>query len=232
MSSTFPDIRPRKSRVRLSSRLAIHAYPLDDKMLPHIQRRWSSSSSQSDRRLTHIGSDGLPCMVDVGSKDATKRVATAVGRIYIPKCAYDLVTRTSKANGTGEASQKVRSKGDVLTVAQLAAIMGCKRTPDLIPLCHPLQISNVSVTLTPEHCMRPVSLSSDQSRLAYSIKCTATVACEGKTGVEMEALTAVSVGLLTVWDMLKAVAGKEMTIGEIMVTHKTGGKSGDFTRNP
>jgi len=213
------------------SRLATHPYLIDDKMSTRIHRRWSSSSSQSDLRLTHIGPDGRPCMVDVGSKDATRRSATASGRIYIPKSAYDLVTGSGHASGTDEAFQKARSKGDALTVAQLAAIMGCKRTPDLIPLCHPLQISNVSVTLTPERGMRQVSPPNIQSGLAYSIKCTATVACEGKTGVEMEALTAVSVGLLTVWDMLKAVAGKEMTIGEIMVTHKTGGKSGNFTRN-
>jgi len=169
-------------------------------------------------------------MVDVGSKDATKRSATASGRIYIPKSAYDLVTGSSDPGCTDKATQKARSKGDVITVAQLAAIMGCKRTSDLIPLCHPLQISNVSVTLTPERDMRRVSPPGDQSGVTYSIKCTATVACEGKTGVEMEALTTVSVGLLTIWDMLKAVAGKEMMIGEIAVTHKTGGKSGNFTR--
>lgn len=171
-------------------------------------------------------------MVDVGNKDVTKRSATASGRIYIPRSAYDLVTGSGGVDSTDKTIQKARSKGDVMTVAQLAAIMGCKRTSDLIPLCHPLQISNVSVTLTPERAVCPVSQPSDENTIEYSIKCTATVACEGKTGVEMEALTAVSVGLLTVWDMLKAVAGKEMKIGEIIVTHKTGGKSGDFTRGP
>ncbi|KAG0700682.1 hypothetical protein DFH29DRAFT_611680 [Suillus ampliporus] len=225
--------QPRKTRVRSLPCLPAHAYLLDDTpLLPRISRRWSSSSSRSDLRLTHIGSDGRPCMVDVGSKDATKRSATASGRIYIPKSAYDLVTGSGDADSTDKAIQKARGKGDVMTVAQLAAIMGSKRTSDLIPLCHPLQLSNISVTLTPERGVCPVSPPGDQGGLAYSIKCTATVACEGKTGVEMEALTAVSVGLLTVWDMLKAVAGKEMKIGEIMVTHKTGGKSGDFTRCP
>ncbi|KAG1754969.1 uncharacterized protein EDB91DRAFT_1096425 [Suillus paluster] len=214
------DTQPRKSRVRSLPRLPAYAYPLDGTLLlPYIHRRWSSSSSRSDLRLTHISSDGQPRMVDVGSKDATKRSATASGCIYIPKSAYDLVTGSGDADSNDKTIQKARGKGDVMTVAQLAAIMGSKRTSDLIPLCHPLQISNISVTLTPE-------------LLVYGIKCTATVACEGKTGVEMEALTAVSVGLLTVWDMLKAVAGKEMKIGEIMVTHKTGGKSGDFTRVP
>ncbi|KAG1757253.1 molybdenum cofactor biosynthesis prote [Suillus lakei] len=132
-------------------------------------------------------------------------VLPASGRIYIPRSAYDLSPSWQRSWAANEPS-------------------------DLIPLCHPLQISNVSVTLTPERDVCLVSPPGDQGSLEYSIKCTATVACEGKTGVEMEALTAVSVGLLTVWDMLKAVAGKEMKIGEIIVTHKTGGKSGDFTR--
>lgn len=171
-------------------------------------------------------------MVDVGSKDATKRSATASGRIYIPRSAYDLVTGSGAVDSTDETIQKARSKGDVMTVAQLAAIMGCKRTSDLIPLCHPIQISNVSVALTPERDVCPVPQPGDEGALEYSIKCTATVTCEGKTGVEMEALTAVSVGLLTVWDMLKAVAGKEMKIGEIIVAHKAGGKSAEFTRDP
>lgn len=226
-------IQPRKSRVRSLPRLPARSYLLGDiRLLPHIYRRWSSSSSQPSLRLTHIGSDGRPCMVDVGSKDATKRSATASGRIYIPGSAYNLVTGSGDADSTDKTIQKARSKGDVMTVAQLAAIMGCKRTSELIPLCHPLQISNISVTLTPERGVCPVSQHDDEGALEYSIKCTATVTCEGKTGVEMEALTAVSVGLLTVWDMLKAVAGKEMKIGEIIVAHKTGGKSGDFTRGP
>ncbi|KAG2756511.1 molybdenum cofactor biosynthesis prote [Suillus brevipes Sb2] len=226
-------IQPRKCRAQTRPSLPAQSYLLDHTpLLPHIYRRWSSSSSQSGLRLTHIGSDGRPCMVDVGNKDATKRSATASGRIYIPRSAYDLVTGSGDADSTDKTIQKARSKGDVITVAQLAAIMGCKRTADLIPLCHPLQISNVSVTLTPECGVRPVEQPGNEDASEYSIKCTATVACEGKTGVEMEALTAVSVGLLTVWDMLKAVAGKEMKIGEIIVTHKTGGKSGDFTRGP
>jgi cyclic pyranopterin phosphate synthase len=118
----------------------------------------------------------------------------------------------------------VQRKGDALTVAQLAAIMGSKKTADLIPLCHPLNLTNVAVTLTPE--------APKEHTGRYSIVCCATVTSEGKTGVEMEALTAVSVGLLTVWDMLKAVAGKEMEIGGILVSHKAGGRSGDFHRKP
>ncbi len=165
-------------------------------------------------------------MVDVSPKDETHRTATASGRIFIPAVAYQLITDTypssSSSGEMNKAVDKARRKGDALTVAQLAAIMGSKRTSDLIPLCHPLALSNVQVHLTPEAPSDPET--------RHSIVCTATVSCQGKTGVEMEALTAVSVGLLTVWDMLKAVAGKEMVIGEIMVTEKSGGRSGDFTR--
>lgn len=172
-------------------------------------------------------------MVDVSQKDVTNRIATARGRIYIPPRAYDLVvathpTASPNTSQLDATQEKARRKGDALTVAQLAAIMGAKKTSELIPLCHPLAIANVVVTLTPE--MPKVSLEPDSSPARHSILCVATVSSEGKTGVEMEALTAVSVGLLTVWDMLKAVAGKEMEIGEIFVVKKAGGKSGDFIR--
>jgi molybdenum cofactor biosynthesis protein MoaC len=130
------------------------------------------------------------------------------------------VTSALPARNETRAQSKARSKGDALSIAQLAAIMGCKRTSDLIPLCHPLPLSHVSVVVTPEA----------ERTGRYSIFCRATVCSESKTGVEMEALTAVSVGLLTVWDMLKAVAGKEMLISDIIVERKTGGKSGDFVR--
>ncbi|KAI8981142.1 molybdenum cofactor biosynthesis prote [Trametes punicea] len=213
-------------------------------------------------RLTHIDESGRPTMVDVARKEPTNRCATASGRIIIPKIAYDLVTSRSSENDSHDryvdtdaasvrkAKEKTRSKGDVLTVAQLAGIMGCKRTSELIPLCHPLQLSHISVTLHPEASQARAasgapSIDAGQGfsgstrsgigirqaqPLVYSIVCRSTVSCEGKTGVEMEALTAVSVGLLTVWDMLKAVAGKEMVIGEIMVTRKEGGSSGRFVR--
>ncbi|KDQ63119.1 hypothetical protein JAAARDRAFT_367485 [Jaapia argillacea MUCL 33604] len=200
-----------------------------------LRRRWVSSQASNDvPRLTHIDASGRPSMVNVGEKSPTKRAATASGRIYIPAVAYDLVSQgqpDSQANSdspTERAKAKARSKGDVLTVAQLAAIMGCKRTSDLIPLCHPLPISHISVELTLEKSS--TLLPEQEGTPSYSIVCRATVTCEGKTGVEMEALTAVSVGLLTVWDMLKAVAGREMVIGDIVVERKEGGKSGDFAR--
>lgn len=169
-------------------------------------------------------------MVDVSDKVPTKRSATAKGRIYITKPAYDLITSTYPENAQlSKAMEKAKRKGDVLTTAQLAGIMGAKRTADLIPLCHPLSLSKVDVKLVPEADSRIYSDSLKQNN-RYSILCTATVTCEGKTGVEMEALTAVSVSLVTVWDMLKAVAGEEMEIGEIFVSEKAGGRSGDFSR--
>lgn len=169
-------------------------------------------------------------MVDVSEKSITKRSATATGRIFIPLVAYELVTASYPSEATkqpftvDEGKRKVLRKGDTLTVAQLAAIMGSKKTSDLIPLCHPLPLTNVQVSLTCE------TVEDSEGTTRYSIACRATVTCDGKTGVEMEALTAVSVGLLTVWDMLKAVAGKEMVIGDILVAEKLGGKSGGFTR--
>lgn len=188
-------------------------------------------------------------MVDVSAKDPTRRTATASGRIFIPRTAYELITEPPTAVENGpqapqtaleQAKRKARAKGDVLTVAQLASIMGCKRTHEIIPLCHPLQLSHISVKLHPEADQpapeTPASGRDETSsglrgaRFSYSVLCVATVTCEGKTGVEMEALTAVSVGLLTVWDMLKAVAGREMIIGDIAVIEKAGGKSGDFKR--
>lgn len=188
-------------------------------------------------RLSHLDDHGKASMVDVGDKNITRRTATASGRIFVPPKAYELVTlpypvERSATNFSQDemATSKARRKGDVLSVAQLAGIMAAKQTSSLIPLCHPLAVSKIDVCLTPE-LARPFCRSDDMASSRHSILCTATVTCEGKTGVEMEALTAVSIGLLTVWDMLKAVAGQEMEIGEIMVTHKAGGRSGDFSRN-
>lgn len=196
-------------------------------------------------------------MVNVSEKNPTKRSATAQGRLYIPKIAYDLVSYSPRAlepldpaisdaeRDLESRKEKSRSKGDVLAVAELAGIMASKRTADLIPLCHTLPLSHVSVRLSVEsteatdHSGRPRSAAqapersiSDctRNKKSYSILCSATVTCEGKTGVEMEALTAVSVSLLTAWDMLKAVAGREMVMTDIYVVRKTGGKTGDFCR--
>jgi cyclic pyranopterin phosphate synthase len=143
-------------------------------------------------------------MVDVGDKAITRRVAIASGRILM---LPDTLARVRE--GTAK-------KGDVLGIARIAAIQGAKRTADLIPLCHPIALTRVAVEL---------QIDEDAS----AVQCTATVECEGRTGVEMEALTAVQVGLLTVYDMLKAV-DRGMTITEVKLLEKHGGKSGEWVR--
>ena len=143
-------------------------------------------------------------MVDVGAKDETSRVAVATGSIRMRKETLELVER-----GTAK-------KGDVLGVARIAAIQAAKRTPQLIPLAHPIALSRVGVDLLID-------------RATNSIRITATVACVGRTGVEMEALTAASVGLLTIYDMLKAV-DRGMSIREVRLEEKSGGASGYWTR--
>ncbi|MFM7780860.1 MAG: cyclic pyranopterin monophosphate synthase MoaC [Alphaproteobacteria bacterium] len=152
-------------------------------------------------RLTHFDAAGRAAMVDVSPKAETARTATARGRIVMAPETLALI-REGRAG-----------KGDVLGVARLAGIMAAKRTSDLIPLCHPLMISKVSVDLEPE---------GDDA-----IVIEATVSLTGKTGVEMEALTAVSIAALTVYDMVKA-ADRGMRIEDIRLVHKAGGKSGEF----
>jgi cyclic pyranopterin phosphate synthase len=152
--------------------------------------------------LTHFDDSGNAHMVDVGSKDVTERVATALATIVMQPTTLKLI-RDKKA-----------AKGDVLTVAQLAGIMAAKKTPDLIPLCHPLALSSVAVILT-----------LDEARNAVDIE--ATCKLKGRTGVEMEALTAASVAALTVYDMCKAV-DRGMVISEVKLLHKSGGKSGTW----
>ena len=152
--------------------------------------------------LTHFDERGNARMVDVGDKDVTERVATAKASIVMQPATLALI-RDKKA-----------AKGDVLSVAQLAGIMAAKKTSDLIPMCHPLALSSVHVTL-----------SLDEKRNAVDIE--ATCKLKGKTGVEMEALTAASVAALTVYDMCKAV-DRGMVIEQVKLLHKSGGKSGTF----
>ena len=152
--------------------------------------------------FTHFDANGDAVMVDVSAKDVTNRTATAAGSVVMQPDTLALIM----SNGV--------AKGDVLSVARLAGIMGAKRTPDLIPLCHPLALTSVKVELT---C--------DPKRNAVNI--TATCKLNGRTGVEMEALTAVSVAALTVYDMCKAV-DRGMRIGDIRLLHKDGGKSGEW----
>jgi cyclic pyranopterin monophosphate synthase len=152
--------------------------------------------------FTHFDKEGKARMVDVSDKAETERTATAKGSVLMQPATLALI----KEGGV--------KKGDVLSVARLAGIMGAKKTPDLIPLCHPLALTSVQVDLT-----------LDEARNAVNV--TATCKLVGKTGVEMEALTAVSVAALTVYDMCKAV-DKGMQIVDIRLTHKSGGKSGTF----
>jgi len=158
--------------------------------------------SSSDSPLTHFDARGQAHMVDVGAKASTHRVAVASGRIRMQAGTLALVQ-----SGTAK-------KGDVLGIARLAGIMGAKRTSDLIPLCHPIALTRVAV----EFEVLPESL---------EIVCTSTAETVGQTGVEMEALTAVQVALLTIYDMCKAV-DRGMTITDVKLLEKHGGKSGSW----
>ncbi len=155
--------------------------------------------------LTHFDEQGRARMVDVGDKDSTKRRAVARGEVRMQP-------ETLKLIEAGEAG-----KGDVLGVAEIAGIMASKRTSELIPLCHPLPLSSVGLVMT---------LNASDSK----VEIEATVETTGKTGVEMEALTAVSVAALTIYDMVKAV-DRWMVVGEVRLEEKTGGKSGDWKRS-
>src|SRR5512133_1588357 len=155
-------------------------------------------------KLTHFDCDGRAIMVEVGDKSPTKRVATAAGEVRMrPETLRRILDATIE-------------KGDVFAVARLAGIMAAKKTPELIPLCHPLLLTGVAVDFIPYP---------EQGR----VEITATVKLTGTTGVEMEALTAVAVAGLTIYDMCKAI-DKEMVIGAIRLLEKTGGKSGRFVR--
>lgn len=155
----------------------------------------------NETRLTHLDAEGKANMVDVGWKSDTERVAVAAGEITMKKATFELIR-----DGT-------MKKGDVLTVAQLAGIMGAKKTSELIPLCHPLSLNHIQVDLHLDETLPGVQI-------------LATARTMGKTGVEMEALTAVSIAALTVYDMAKA-AEKTMHIQNIRLIEKHGGKSGD-----
>lgn len=150
--------------------------------------------------LTHLDETGAARMVDVGAKAETQREAVAAGRIVM------------SADAAAAIRDGLVKKGDVLAVARVAGIMAAKKTSELIPLCHPLALTKISLDLVPDEA---------------GVTATATVALTGRTGVEMEALTAVSVALLTVYDMAKAL-DKAMTLEGIRLVAKTGGKSGDW----
>ncbi len=152
--------------------------------------------------LTHFDAQGQAHMVDVGDKASTRRVAVASGRISMLPATLDLIT-------SGSAK-----KGDVLGIARIAGIQGAKKTSDLIPLCHPIGLTRVAVVF-------------EVDTASSSVSCTATAEVTGQTGVEMEALTAVQVALLTIYDMCKAV-DRGMVITDVKLLEKHGGKSGSF----
>ncbi len=154
------------------------------------------------KKLTHLDEQGAARMVDVSAKAVTSRSATAKGRVTMKPATLKLILEDGL------------KKGNALEVARLAGIMAAKRTADLIPLCHPLAITKVEVDLRPDTAQNAVDVE-------------ATVKVSGQTGVEMEALTAVSVACLTIYDMAKAV-DRGMRIGDVRLTHKSGGKSGDY----
>ena len=155
--------------------------------------------------FTHFNNEGRARMVDVGEKPVTVRTAVAAARVLVNEQTFELI----KTGGM--------KKGDVLTVAQVAGVMGAKRTPDLIPMCHPILIDGINL-----------SLHLDEQRRSVEIE--AAVSCAGRTGVEMEALTAVSTAALTVYDMCKAVQ-KDIVISDIRLVRKSGGVHGDYERS-
>ena len=155
-------------------------------------------------KLTHFNQQGEAHMVDVGAKAVTQREAVAEGRILMRKETLDLIVAVG------------HKKGDVLGIARVAGIMAAKKTAELIPLCHAIALTRVDVELTPEPA-------------ACAVHCRVSVACAGQTGVEMEALTAVQIALLTIYDMCKAV-DRGMSMTDIRLLAKSGGKSGTWTR--
>ncbi|MDO7253556.1 cyclic pyranopterin monophosphate synthase MoaC [Helicobacter cappadocius] len=155
-------------------------------------------------QLTHINEQNHPKMVDIGQKEATKRIARASGKITMNKEAYNVIISQSS------------KKGPVLQTAIIAAIMGAKKTSDIIPMCHPLMLNGIDVQI-------------EQDDISCSFVLSSSVKTEGKTGVEMEALSSVSIGLLTIYDMVKAI-DKTMIISDIKLELKSGGKSGDYIR--
>ena len=157
---------------------------------------------QPNPDFTHFDDQGRARMVHVGDKEITRREAVAAARVLVNRSTFDLI----RSGGV--------KKGDVLTVAQVAGIMGAKRTPDLIPMCHPILIGGIDL-----------KLSLDETRLSVEIE--ARVRCDGRTGVEMEALTAASTAALTVYDMCKAVQ-RDMVITDVRLISKTGGVHGDY----
>ena len=160
--------------------------------------------SAGDRPLSHVGADGAAKMVDVTAKAETERVARAAGTIRMAESTLEAIRASTL------------KKGDVIAVARVAGVMAAKRTADLIPLCHPIPLTDVQVEITPDEALP-------------GLRAEATVRCFGRTGVEMEAISAVCVTLITVFDMVKAV-DRGLVISDVQVLEKSGGRSGSWRR--
>jgi molybdenum cofactor biosynthesis protein MoaC len=253
MSGTFTDHRPVSHRLWRRSEHIVERAPRTMKRnglgnggrstgwLAIRQKHTSAHANEVEEpTLTHLDKTGRASMVSISNKASTTRRATAKGRIYLPKVAFDMLAQ--------DPSGSTWKKGDVFGTARIAGIMAGKRTSDMIPLCHPISLTDLKLAFRLDQ-----DVPRDDGGGWVSVKAVAE--CEGKTGVEvsfeegtplsclfrrlprlpylvvqMEALSAASVALLTVWDMVKAVAGKEMVMSDLMVTHKEGGKSGDWDR--
>jgi len=168
-----------------------------------VKKVFMTGTSQN---LTHFDNAGQAHMVDIGAKKPSFRMAIATGRITMSRATYESITAGNSA------------KGDVLGIARIAAIQATKRTAELIPLCHPVALSHVAV----EFILHPTQ---------PAVECRVNAQCTGSTGVEMEALTGVQIGLLTIYDMCKAI-DRAMTIEDVRLLEKRGGKSGAFVANP
>lgn len=235
--------------------IGIALMPIMHSQLPSQPPNTPPPTTENAPKLTHVdAATGRASMVDVGHKSHTRRSATAIGRVYLPPIALQLIrsnevgpAHSQSDRLTSPAWRQAAGKGPVLHTAQLAGIMAAKRTSELIPLCHSLPLSSVDVRFELVDPVDPVDPSADGAnehepepepeeegawklgqRGYVSITCTAHTS--GQTGVEMEALMGVNVAALTVWDMVKAVAGRQMVVGDVMVVRKSGGKSGDWVR--
>ena len=214
----------------LHGKVPLHLFPQAGS--PRLETRGYSTRTDPDSaRLTHVNASGQAHMVDVGAKEASNRTAVARGTVYF-----------SEAEPLRLIRENSNKKGDVLSTARIAGIMAAKRCADIIPLCHPIPITKVSVDLvlgdskpveTREHTLLDVRSTEDEQTAErtdggpWAVHVEAVVQCHGPTGVEMEALTAVMGACLTVYDMCKAV-DKKMSISDVRVVYKEGGRSGTF----
>lgn len=205
--------------------VSYHTRPPVSTHAPHFQAAPSQIPAAEARRLTHLTQDATqPRMVSVAGKSQSARSATAEGKVFLPFSALPLLVGSGRAAGSEIDSPA--GKGPVFATARIGGIMAAKKTHDLIPLCHSIALDGCDIDF---ELVSDTDIEDPSDRPHILI--TATTTTRAATGVEMEALVAVTSAATTVWDMLKSCAGKEMEIGEIKVVSKTGGKSGDWVRH-